>query len=98
MVRPPYRVAWRLLLVAISNWAELDGEAVLKGQDLLSLRCDRFFNVITHMVFRGVHDEDKRRELETELNRPLPGQARQEPSPEERKQINDEWSSFMQGI
>lgn len=49
------------------------------------------------MLYRSA-DEEKRREIEIELEKPLPGQARKMPTPEERAKVNQEWSTFMQSV
>jgi hypothetical protein len=90
VVRPPYEVALRLCFIAGERWAEIDGEAALKGADLIGLPLDRFCNAIYFWVIQRVEEDDRDMFL-ARLYEPLPGR---EPSPETVKMEMDSFAEF----
>lgn len=94
MVRAPYRVAIRLIGLATLHWAEIDGEAAARGIEPLALRPDRFLNFIYWFTVRNATQEG-REQINAELDKPLPGQAKERPSDAEQEQIRNEWATFM---
>jgi hypothetical protein len=75
VVRPPYHVVVRLVLIAQERWVEIDGEAALKGvEDLMSLRVDRFLNAIYVWCVQRIEPDDLDR-WQFQLNEPFPGRA-----------------------
>ena len=73
MVRPPYPTVARLYGIAAGNWAQIDGEAALRGVDLIRLPLDRFCNAV--YAYSVEHVED-REEFDYRLTQPVPGRVR----------------------
>jgi hypothetical protein len=73
VVRPPYRAALRLALLAATYWAEVDS-AYASAPDILLLPPHRFLNRV-FAYFVGRIDPEKREEWEMSLDAPLPGES-----------------------
>lgn len=86
MDRPPYARAARLIAAAGQFWPLIDAENV--QADVLSLRVDRFLNVVYAWCVVRVKEGD-REMFEAQLDMPLDGE---EPTEE---QLEDEGAGFM---
>jgi hypothetical protein len=70
VVGPPYFIAARLFYAAITHWDKIDGQAALKGVDLLALPMHRFLNAIHYWMLERVENVDV---YEYNLTKPPPG-------------------------
>lgn len=50
------------------------------------------------MLTRNAESEEKIKEIDLELDKPLPGEAKRTPSAMEQEAIRQEWASFMQSV
>jgi hypothetical protein len=92
VVGPPYQVVQRLIGIAGSYWAEIDGQCAASGFDPLDLPPDRFFNFIYYWAVNRVEDRQK---FEHELLAPLPGRKRKPISEAEMATEGADFMAFM---
>jgi len=89
VVRPPYAVTVRLVLIARERWPEIDGETALKGIDLTHLPLDRFLNAIYVWCLSRV-EPDKHDQWLFQLTQPIPGRV----EPVDVEAEMDDFASF----
>jgi hypothetical protein len=89
----PYQAVVRLVRYAAHYWHAIDGEAALRGVNLLELPMRRFLAAIYHwlMEHTAPKEEDRLR-LHEELHSPLPGA---DPDKVSQEVIDDEMAIFQ---
>lgn len=80
----------RLCTIAADHWDVIDTEYI--QMNLIKLRFDRFLNVIFTWCMRQFTDEEKLKEWLYQLEEPLPGQIKKEPT---ASQLAIEAEGFM---
>ena len=71
MVGKRFRQAFRLAVLALQNWSQIDGYAVDQGLNPLGLAEHRYFNWVYYLFTRNLSDED-REQFDIQLDMPLP--------------------------
>ena len=71
MVGKRFRQAFRLAVLTLSNWSQIDGYAVDQGINPLRLEEYRYFNWIYYLFTRNLSEED-REQFDIQLDMPLP--------------------------
>jgi hypothetical protein len=89
---PPYTAVVRLVLIAGEHWTILDGQAALRGHDLLDLPIRRFLNAVYAWAVERVGD---RAEFDALLGEQDLGV---DVTPEQVQEELADFGSFMQAV